>query len=434
MPIRATIVLAIALAALAGAAAAPAGAAWSAPQQIVSETLAGRVAAAANRHGSEAFAWTVTTKRPVRVAGRSGLASFVRARVRLPDGRLGRAQTISGATGLVTGAQVGVDDAGNVTAVWVQAGRHLTVMSAYRPHGKRFGAPVALGRSGHFSEARPALAVGRCGDAVVAWNEGHSVRVARRGVGPCRCFGRPLALRKGSDQTVAIGPLGSAYVVWAAEVRTAPAEVHTRLRLAAFARSGRALGGERFISTTGDASEPLLAVAPDGTATVAWRASVPSGGEAGGPGAIMTATAPPGGTVAPAQTVATAPGEQPQLRLGAGGEAVLAWTRFPATGGSEVAIAVRPPGASAFGAPAAISPPGVEASTPSLAVDPAGNTHLLYGAAGNLAVAQVRAPGGIFGAPVTLPGFAGGALLEAGAKVTAVSGLGGRNVVSDWAR
>ena len=40
----------------------------------------------------------------------------------------------------------------------------------------------------------------------------------------------------------------------------------------------------------------------------------------------------------------------------------------------------------------------------------------------------------IFGAPATLPSaFAGGSLLSAGAKVTAVSGLGGRTLVSDWA-
>lgn len=426
--------LVLGLAVCSGAAAPPAGAAWSAPQQIVPDSTAGRVVAAGNRHGSQGFAWVATTRRAVRVGRRSGLASYVRARVRLPDGRLGATQTLSPAGGLVTGPQVGVDDAGNVTAVWVRAGRHLEVVAAYRPHGRRFGPPVVLGRSGHFTDARPALAVGPFGDAVVAWNAGSAVRVVRRGVGPCRCFGAPRDLRRGADQTVAIGPLGSAYVAWAAEVRGAPDEVHTRLRIAAFARSGRALGREHFVTTSGDASEPALAVAPDGAATLAWRASQPTGGEAGEPAALMAATAAPAGPVSALQTLSALPSERPQLRITGAGEAIVAWTQFPPTRGTEVAIAVRPAGAAAFGAPAAISPPNVDASSPSLATDAAGTTHLLYDAAGRGAVTHVRPAGSIFGAPMTLPGtFALGFLQQAGARITAVGGLGGPTVVSDWA-
>jgi hypothetical protein len=437
VPIRPAILLAFALTTLAGAAAAPAGAAWSAPREIVSETLAGRVAAAGNRHGSQAFAWAVTTKRRVLAGRLTGPGGVVRARVRLPDGRLGRTQTISSATGLVSGPQVGVDDLGNVTAVWVQAGRHVTVMAAYRPHGRRFGAAVALGRSGHFNDARPALAVGPAGDAVVAWNAGRSVRVVRRGVGPCRCFGAPVALRAGADQTVAIGPLGSAYVVWAAEVRSAAAEVHTRLRLATFARSGRRLGREHALSTTGDAGQPSLAIGGDGIAAVAWRTSLPAGGEQDETAPIMAASSSPDALVAPAQALSLARGDHPQLRLDAAGEAIVAWTELdpaPAAGDRrQVAFCLRPAGAAAFGSPSVISPPNVEAAEPSLAVDGAGNTHLLYAADGNVAVTQVRPPGAIFGAPATLPAaFAGGSLLAAGPKLTAVSGRGGRTLVSDW--
>jgi hypothetical protein len=426
--------LALALVVLAGVAAAPAGAVWSAPAPVVPDAAAGRPVAAGNSHGSEAFAWIVTTKRAVRSGRQSGLASYVRARVRLPNGRLGATQTLSPASGLVTGPQIGVDDAGDVTAVWVRAGRHLEVVAAYRPHGRRFGPAVVLGRSGHFNDARPALAVGPFGDAVVAWNAGDAVRVVRRGVGPCHCFGAPRDERRGTDQTVAIGPLGSAYIAWAAEVRTAPDEVHTRLQIAAFARSGRALGHEHFISTNGDASEPALAVGRDGGATVAWRASQPTGGEAGEPAALMVATTVPGGPVSALQTLSTVPSERPQLRVTSRGEAVLAWTQFPATAGPQVSIAVRPAGAALFGAPAAISPPGVDAANPSLATDAAGATHLLYDAGGRGAVTHVRPAGSIFGAPTTLPGtFSLGFLQSAGARITAVGGLGGRTVVSDWA-
>src|SRR5205085_6599485 len=100
--------------------------------------------------------------------------------------------------GIVTGAQIGLDDAGNATAVWTQAGAHLSIMAAYRPHGKRFGAPFEIGRSTHFNDARPQLAVGRFGDAVVAWNQGRHVQVRRRSATarcspkrPIECFRKP---------------------------------------------------------------------------------------------------------------------------------------------------------------------------------------------------------------------------------------------------
>jgi hypothetical protein len=348
---------------------------------------------------------------------------------------------------MVAAPQVGVDESGNVTAVWAQAGRHLSIMVAFRPHGKRFGAPVELGRSLHFNDARPALAVGRFGDGVVAWNHGRSVQVARRGPPICvpqrarACFSAPVTLRAGADQTVAIGPLGSAYVVWAAEVRTAD-DVHTRLRMAVLGRSGRRAGSDHFISAGGDAGQPSFAVQRDGSAVIAWRASLPAGGEQDNPAPIMAAASTPEATVTPLQAVSTALGERPQVRLDAVGEAVLAWQQFnpSPTGpdGPQIAAAVRPPGsATAFGAPAVVSPPSVLADSPSLTVDAAGVTYLVYNAGSALfgpgGLSHVRPPAGVLGGPAALPrGFAAPAVLAAGRRVTAVSGGGGRTLVSDW--
>ncbi|HTN24949.1 MAG TPA: hypothetical protein VL120_13230 [Solirubrobacteraceae bacterium] len=398
--------------------------------------------ATGNRHGSEAFAWTVTSTRIVRLRTQTGQESVVRARIRLPDGRLGRAQTISRGRGIVRSPQIGVDESGNATAVWTQAGLHFSIMAAFRPHGKTFGAPVELGRSRHFVDARPALAVGRFGDAVVAWNEGRSVRVVRRGPSRClpqrarACFSVPISLAPGADQAVAIGPLGSAYVVWAAMVRTGD-DVHTRLRMAVLRRGGRSLGSEHFLSDAGDASQPALAVQPDGSAAVAWRASLPAGGEQDNPAPIMAVTSSPAAVLAPPQSVSTAPGRLPQLRVNGQGEAVMAWNQVDPTPGNpdgpQVAIAIRPAGGAAFGRPALLSPPGVEATGASLAVDAPGNAYLLYGAGGQVAVTQVRPPGSVFGPPSTLPSaFAGGSLLAAGARITAISAFAARTSVSDW--
>jgi hypothetical protein len=214
--------------------------------------------------------------------------------------------------------------------------------------------------------------------------------------------------------------------------------VHTRTRLATFTRRGRRLGREHFVSTAGDASQPSLAVGADGSAIVAWRASLPAGGEQDEPAPIMVAASTPDALLAPPQPLSLARGDRPQARVTAGGEAIVAWSQFdpaPAAGDRrQVAFALRPAGAPAFGAPAVISPPNSDAGSPSLAVDAAGNTHLLYGADNRVAVTHVRPPRGIFGAPATLPAaFAGGSLLAAGAQLTAVSGVGGRTVVSDRA-
>jgi hypothetical protein len=182
-------------------------------------------------------------------------------------------------------------------------------------------------------------------------------------------------------------------------------------------------------------------VAPDGTAVVAWRASLPAGGEQDEAAPIMAAVSSPDAVVAPARVVSAVAGSLPQVRRNPQGEAILAWDQHASTpanpDGGGVAVAIRPPGAAAFGAPALISPPTIRSDGAALAVDAAGTTFLLYSAdstAGRrVAVAHVRRPGGIFGSPTTLPAaFAGGTLLAAGAKVTAVSGPFGPTAVSDW--
>jgi hypothetical protein len=455
VPARFHTPLALALATTLGATAAPAAqAAWTPPQTLVRNGAAANVSAAGNARGSQAFVWKVTSRRVVRTRTQTANASYVRARIRLPDGRLGRVQTISSTGTIVAAPQIGVDERGNATAVWTQAGRHLSIMAAVRPHGRHFGTPVELGRSGQFADARPALAVGRYGDAVVAWNSGRSVTVVRRGPSICAprrargCFRAPVRLRAGADQAVALGPLGSAYVLWAADVRAAGA-FRTRLRMTVIRRDGRVLGREHAVSRAadGDAGQPSLAVRRDGTAVVAWRASLPAGGEQNLAAPIMAATSTAGALVAQPQVVSQQPGELPQVRVDARGEVVLAWNQRNSTltnpDGPEVAVAVQPAGATAFGAPTTMNAANVAAGGASLAVDPAGNAYLVYSAAvatgrapgGPAATSHVRPPGGAFGSPVALPAdFSGAFVFSAGAKVTAVSGgSGGRTLLSDWA-
>jgi hypothetical protein len=446
---RTLLALSLAVAALiAGAPAA--GAAWTTPQAITGPTAVG-VHGAGNSLGSEAFVWQVVTKHMLRLPTQTGLGSYVRARIRLPSTRLGQPQTISSTDEIVAHPQIGVADSGDAWAVWAQAGRHIRIMGAFHPRGKAFGSPFEVGRSSHFYDASPTIVVGRFGDVAIVWNAGHDIRVVRRaGNARCdpgrarACFKSAVSLAAGSDHAVALGPRGSAYVVWAAFGRTANGDVHTRLRMAVIRRSNRQ-GPEQAISSAADgaASQPSVAVRPDGTAEIAWRASLPAGGEQNTSAPIMAAASKPAEVTSPPQVISMRRGEQPVIGVDPQGEAILAWDQFNATPqnveAQEIAVAVRPAAASPFGAAGALSPPNAAPGRASLAIDGAGTAYLAYytynGVPGTpIGLSHARPPGGAFGAPIALPAtLRAVSLLPAGATVSAVGGgSGARVLVSDW--
>jgi hypothetical protein len=447
---RSAIPVATALALLSAAPAARA--AWTAPKTFAGAGAA-QIFAAGNRHGSEALVWKVDSKRVVHLPAQTGLASSIRARIRLPDGTLGRAATISAANAIVTGAQVGVDENANATAVWTQAGRYERIMAAFHPHGKPFGKPVEIGRSGAFNTARPAIAVGRFGDAVIAWNDGRHIAVRRYAASaqctPARHFAcyRPAALlRAGAEQAVTIGPLGSAYVTWAAVVHSGE-DTTTRLRMVVVRRSGRR-SNEHFVSRAadGNASEPSIAVRGDGTADLAWRASLPAGGEQNERAPILVAASSPDAVVAQPAAVSALPSDDPFIRVTRQGEAIVSWDESNSTpqnpDGEEVAYAVRSVGATTFGPATTISAPGDRAAGQSLAVDAAGNAILVYVAApaigpapnGVVGATHLRPAAGAFGPFVAFPGSPSNGLrvFAAGSKVSAFGGGDKGVVISDW--
>jgi hypothetical protein len=449
---RTLLALPLALAALiAGAPAA--GAAWTAPQAITGPNAVG-AHGAGNSLGSEAFSWQVVTKHMLHLPTQTGFGSYVRARIRLPGGRLGHAQTISSTSEIVAHPQIGVADGGDAWAVWAQAGRHIRIMAAFRPRGQGFGSPFEVGRSSHFYDASPTIVVGRFGDVAIVWNAGRDIRVVRRaGNARCEprralaCFKPSVSLAAGSDHAVALGPLGSAYVVWAAFERTANNDVHTRLRMAVIRRSNRQ-GPQQTISSAadGDASQPSIAVRPDGTAEIAWRASLPAGGEQNESAPILAAASSPDAVTSPPQVISTHRGEQPVIGVDPRGEAILAWDQFNATPqnveAQEIAVAVRAAAASPFGAATALSPANAVPARASLAIDAAGTAYVAYYSYNGLpgipiGLSHVRPEGGAFGAPIALPAsLRAVSLLSAGAKVSAFGGGGGssgaRVLVSDW--
>jgi hypothetical protein len=98
-----------------------------------------------------------------------GTEDVVEAASRPGAGAWGEPTPLSPAGGTAQLQKVGLDAAGDATAVWTE-GRYPTVgvAAATRPAAGGWGAPVAISAPGAANE-RPALAVGPGGDAIAVW-------------------------------------------------------------------------------------------------------------------------------------------------------------------------------------------------------------------------------------------------------------------------
>lgn len=423
-----------------GVAAAVAQVGWTVPQTLIQPGF--NVSAAGNARGVEAFVWEASLDYP------SDDRSYVRAVLRLPDGRLTKPQTVSRRDQVVADAVVGVDARGRTTVVWTQGARarrfgplsHMSIMAAVGGPGGRFGAPVRLGGTEDFGGAEPRLAVAPDRAAVVVWSRGDRLQAARRPLGRCRalhsraCFGRVQDLPGGADVAVVLGPRDTAYAAWAGRPgRSRPDRLGIQV---AVAPRGERFGSPRTVSRRGaPASEPTIAIARDGSAVLAWRRSPPAGGGADLAGRMIEATVRDrDGRVSAPQVVAPIEARRPQVRLNRQGEAVLVWEQYTETSpDGEIAAAVRP-AAGNFGPAVTISPPGV-AGRQSLAVDRRGNAVAAWSAGGASlsVVAAVRQPGGSFGAPVTVAAIGGPPVtIAAGDRITAAWWSDAGTQLSDW--
>lgn len=232
-------------------------------------------------------------------------------------------------------------------------------------------------------------------------------------------------------------------MVWAATVRRSGG-AGSALRLA-IAPRGELFGPARSIPSPGDASQPSIAIAPNGNAILAWRGSLPSGGEQNADGPIFAAQRTAAGVLSSTQAVSLLPGSAPQVRTNARSEAILVWNQRNPTpqnpDGPEVAASVsRVPG-EGFGPPVRLSPAAVAAGSVSLGLDAAGTAIAVYSAAlpgqptTTSGVVQVMAPGAGFAPPqVVGADFSAAFAFGAGARLTVASGgSGGRTLISDHA-
>lgn len=209
---------------------------------------------------------------------------------------------------------------------------------------------------------------------------------------------------------VAVAPDGKTTVVWS---RRDPGSTFSVM---ASTRSPRgAFTAPVRLSAAGeDATGPQVAVAPDGTTTVAWMRDVGNND-----GIVRATTRPPNGgfgepvDVSPAGYVGP-----PSLAVGADGTTAVAW------GGSGIQASTRP-AAGAFGPPVQLSPGN--GFSPAVTVDPEGTTTVVWKQCTNVDTfdqvvqASTKPAGGTFSAPVDLSA-AGTTLLDGPEVATAADG------------
>jgi hypothetical protein len=298
-----------------------------------------------------------------------GLNNRIEAASRPSGGAFGAAQILSAAGENASGPQPALDPQGNALAVWQRFdGSDSRIEAASRPSGGAFGAAQILSAAGE-NAFEPQVALDPQGNALAVWRrlEGSDFRIEAASRPPGGAFGPAQILSApGQDATepqVALDPQGNALAVWTRSDGS-------NFRIEAASRPpGGAFGPAQTLSAPGQSAfGPQPALDPQGNALAVWRRFDGSNIR------IEAASRPPGGAFFGAAQILSAAGQntfEPQVALAPQGNALAVWQRFD---GSDFRIeaASRPPGG-AFGPAQILSAPGQSAFGPQPALDPQGN-------------------------------------------------------------
>lgn len=397
---------------------ATAAADWTEPRPVATETgsFSFQPPLAVNERGDAAVAW-VSRRGSVRVAlRRAGASTFTKpvtvpgsrrasdpmvAINRLGDvvagwrggdpancagcalmtmstrragGRFGRAQVVSLPGESVESPAVAIGPGGTAGATWNGGG---TVQAAFARRGRRFGAPVQIGR--HEPGFDTALTFDGRDRATAFWHVGsrhlERLRYARRDPGGALTAPRTAAAPGSApigfeftDYAAGTDLAGRHVLAWT----THPDHGDERIEVAAAGRDGR-FGPRQQIAVAerenfGNVHTPHLAVAPNGAAAVTWVRSDTSERRAEvalrrSPGGAFELRAIPGSEGA----------SEPRVAVAASGRSVVAWTAGP-----EVRAAIGD-GGGTFAAPRAFATQG---ERPSVGIDRTGSAIVVWSTAG----------------------------------------------------
>ncbi|MBS2936906.1 PKD domain-containing protein [Nocardioides sp. J2M5] len=334
--------------------------------------------------------------------------------------------TLSATTDVARGAGVAADASGATTAVWVA--RDATSGSIFanrvvtRTHdASGWSTPVDLA-AGLADVSRPVVVAGPGGRATAVWALGYKTNslVVASSRSAAGTWSAPVALSQNLtasataidvdldasadgtvtaawvedgvvvtstrpvdgtwSATVAVSPAdqyayrtdldvtadGSAAVTWRSNDRGAPPMPAPEDHVGAATRvPGSAWAEPVEVAATDDVGDPVVAVAPDGTTTLAWPDTTVEGGS------LVSARRPVGGSWSAPETVATGAVGQAALVALPDGRVTAAWTQDVAAG-SYVAYADR--AGSTWSSATSFYPVSGAASDVSLVVDASGST------------------------------------------------------------
>lgn len=281
-------------------------------------------------------------------------------------GRFSRAQTLTDKLDADPSADVAFDRSGNAVVIWTdEAGMH----AAARPAGQsRFGRAQVISQT----QADPQVTVGASGAATAAWaGESHGswwvgTAAARKGAS----FRSAVALR--------IPGLGKSKPVIGVDGRSAVTAAWSddgKVMAATCGVSGRC-GRAKALSRSGEnATDPRVAVAPDGTAVVAWRS----------PAGVSAALRRGHGTFgSPGRLAALDKGQKATdlaVAVGPGGDAAALWL-LRTDAGERVQAALRHGPRARFAKASALTPPvpGAHWNQPQIVLGEDGNALAVWGA------------------------------------------------------
>ena len=355
--------------------------------------------------------------------------------------------------------EIAVGGNGDVVSIWRSLdGSHDRVQAAIRRPGKDFGAAVNLSPAG-FDSGQQAVAVGPDGTAIAAWSlyraDDSLIQVAIRPAGGT--FGSPVSLSApgghARDPQVAIGPDGSARVVWAragqesyvVQVAERPSPddssapsfqtpfdlsdgdfdatnpqisiagnrdavvvwqasdgTDSAVQAATYAAQYGWIDMSDVSSWSGSAEDPVVVAGADGAETVAWRDS------ALGKGVVFASVRTADGGLGFGTPVALSESDtdsfEPEIAADPDGRVTVVWDDYDGTN-SHVMEATREPG-QGFGPSEQLSPVEGHTTGPSVAFGSDGSTMVAWsrnpGGVGYAVQTLTRSPGGDFDAPVNL--------------------------------
>lgn len=262
-----------------------------------------------------------------------------------------------------TEPKVAIDPSGNAVAVWTRSnGLNTIVQGSSRPAGGVWSQPADLSVAGRNAK-EPQIGIDAAGNATAVWtrsNGSHDIiQASSRPAGGAWSPPQDLSAkeRNAREPQIAVSLNGWAVAIWS---RFDGADFIVQ---ASYRPRGGAWGQPDGVSEVGEqADEPQVAIDSAGSATAVWSRFD------GSDRIIQSSSRPPGGGWSEPADLSEEGGsaDEPQLDVGDSGSAIAVWSRGP-VGNRTAQSASRLPGG-AWQPPLDASDPGESATEPQVAL------------------------------------------------------------------